>query len=356
MKVLLIFPSPSNCGPSNVVLSLMRYLNSENIEVYSVFFWDADENITKDIQSLSKGTFVLGRVGIKSFLSLYKIINKLNVDIIHSHCLVPDLFSSLVKILTSSKAKFITTIHCNLKEDYQSSYSFLKGKLYLYIHKVAVGLLDSRIFVSNSAAKAFNNKKIEVVYNGVKTKYRGALRVSAKRKLVYIGVIIERKNLAFLLDIYTQYLQEYYDLHVIGDGPLLPMYKQKYMEQGGVYFHGFKDNPTDYLDDQSIFVNPSVSEGLPMAVIESLSVGAPCLLSNINSHGEIKLLAPFGTELFEFNAPSFLNALKVQQNKLQEDSRAQIIVSEYERNFSSKVMGANYLSIYNRIVESLEDR
>ena len=43
----------------------------------------------------------------------------------------------------------------------------------------------------------------------------------------------------------------------------------------------------DYLQAADIFISTAVSEGLPNTVLEALSSGLPCILSDIGPHREI---------------------------------------------------------------------
>ena len=53
-----------------------------------------------------------------------------------------------------------------------------------------------------------------------------------------------------------------------------------------VVFVGFKTNIIDYFDAADIYVSNSSAEGFSISLIEALSSGLVCLVSNIPSHKE----------------------------------------------------------------------
>ncbi|HNB82737.1 MAG TPA: glycosyltransferase, partial [Chitinophagaceae bacterium] len=58
-----------------------------------------------------------------------------------------------------------------------------------------------------------------------------------------------------------------------------------------VYFCGFQQNPYQYYPQASLFLFPSIYEGLPNAPIEALICGLPCILSDCVS-GPREILFP----------------------------------------------------------------
>ena len=47
--------------------------------------------------------------------------------------------------------------------------------------------------------------------------------------------------------------------------------------QDRVFFNGFTDNPIEKLQESDIFIFPSKYEGFPLALVEAMSVGLPCI-------------------------------------------------------------------------------
>ena len=74
-------------------------------------------------------------------------------------------------------------------------------------------------------------------------------------------------------------------LLLIGDGPL----REACAEQGvdSVLVTGQVDNVQDYLRASDVYVSSSMTEGMPLGVLEAMACGLPVLLSDIAAHREL---------------------------------------------------------------------
>ncbi len=84
-------------------------------------------------------------------------------------------------------------------------------------------------------------------------------------------------------DLLLKALEEFKDieLYFIGEGPLLENYILKY-KRSNIYFIGSSFNVYEVLKTCNVFALISDHEGLPLSVIEAMSIGMPLLLSNID--------------------------------------------------------------------------
>lgn len=87
-------------------------------------------------------------------------------------------------------------------------------------------------------------------------------------------------------------------LTIVGGGRLLPRYQQLAAGLGvaaHVEFVGQVQGPTavdPYLRSSDLYVHPSLTEGLPRAVIEAMAAGLPCVATNVGGVPDL-LSAPF---------------------------------------------------------------
>jgi glycosyltransferase involved in cell wall biosynthesis len=79
------------------------------------------------------------------------------------------------------------------------------------------------------------------------------------------------------------------ELHLLGDGNLRPTLEALCSARDGIVMHGVRSDVHEWLLAADAFVMPSRWEGLPMAGIEAVATGLPCLFSDI---APLRELAP----------------------------------------------------------------
>ncbi len=98
----------------------------------------------------------------------------------------------------------------------------------------------------------------------------GAIRKKMSCKLIIIGqgpLLSKLKTLALSLDL---------KVHIVEEGTAPDA-------DADVYFFGFRQNPYRFIRSASVFAFPSIFEGLPNAIIESLITGTPVVVADCPS-------------------------------------------------------------------------
>ena len=362
MKCIIFFPSIENCGPTNVVLSIINNIPIDCVDIYAVYLWGDDKKNEEFLKDKCNATLKLDGFSFKSFKKFKSFIMEIKPDIIHSHCFVPDFFTGLMSNFTKKlNIRTLSTVHCNLKEDYFTEYTKIKASIFLLVHKFILHKFNSVVTVSKSAANCLQKIDCKTIYNGINEL---GLDVSIKEtpqdiNVFFIGRLIPRKNVSFLIDSLEKYNTKYNEgisLHIFGEGHELSFLKKRSTDN--VIFHGFTDVPLELANSKTILVNPALSEGMPMAVLESISVGVPALLSNIKSHREIKEKIPTGVSLFDFNYHDFEKSLNSIVNEFFYDEvKSRERMSFYfSSNFTSLVMSSHYSKEYKYLTFSENNR
>lgn len=107
--------------------------------------------------------------------------------------------------------------------------------------------------------------------------------------LLFVGNLVEGKGVHTLLDSFERILNDHSStgLVIVGKGPLKKYIKDRarkkeYIDK--VYLTGYISNKKRLAKIYSfsdLFVFPSLSEGFPRVLLESMAAGTPCLVSNI---------------------------------------------------------------------------
>lgn len=139
------------------------------------------------------------------------------------------------------------------------------------------------------------------------------VRNTSKLKLLYLGIIGQRKGVYDLLNVLSQdaeYYRHHLQLHIGGNCEEEKI--KSYIVNNGigdfVTFEGFVkgERKIDDLNWADIFILPSYNEGLPIAVLEAMSYGMPIISTNVGGIPEVVKTGINGI-LIE---PGDLNAIK----------------------------------------------
>jgi len=242
--------------------------------------------------------------GVFASLKALRAIERHHYDVVHGH---GNVSSALVPPL-AKQLKCVFTVH-NPTPWMVTSSSSLKQALRM----VTFSTLDLRIirnvdcviavseYMKNEIVDrlGINAKKVRVIPNGVDTKVFKPFvpnSTSIKKKYgideeyaLFVGRLVEQKGVRFLIEAISGT-----NLHVVivGGGPLfsnLQGLSRRLGVEKQVHFIGAI--PSDELPkiyaEATVFVIPSLAEGLPLTGLEAMASGLPLLGSHISGINEI---------------------------------------------------------------------
>lgn len=208
---------------------------------------------------------------------------------------------------------------------------------------------NSLVIRTGVEIRAFDPQAVEKI----KREYGGA---GAKR-IVFIGRLIETKGLDFLLDALEKLSlpgNKGWRLLLLGEGPL----KQKLAVRvsaspalrQNVRFIGFKSNALEYVKASDVFVLPSLSEGLPIAMLEAMACGVPCIVTDIglpveNNSTALVVQPKNSVELGK--AIARLLSDDVLASKLAKGG-----LEKVRKDFSWKTASSEYLGLVGRVAKN----
>jgi glycosyltransferase involved in cell wall biosynthesis len=220
---------------------------------------------------------------------------KRKYDIVHLHCLGPAFYSWLPRI---RKMRTVVTIHSlNWKHSKWNSIarSFLK-----FCEFPAVTWSDRTIVVSASMKRYYQDKyprrKVLFVPNGISqaklcepAKLK-SLGLKKRQYLLFVGRLSPEKGAHFLLKAYQE-IKTAFPLVIAGDLNRYPDYSQKLTALGDsrVLFLGQlnKDELSELYSSAYLFVLPSISEGMSIALLEAMSFGLCPIVSDIEENVDV---------------------------------------------------------------------
>ena len=163
--------------------------------------------------------------------------------------------------------------------------------------------------------------------------------------LSFCGYLSKRKNASYLINAIKKISRKDIFLLLIGDGKELEDLKKLAGNDSRIKFIGRVPSPIKYLRISDYFVSASLSEGLPLAVMEGMGCRLPAILSNIDSHFEMKKCCEEAVQIFDLEdyekMIAILNNLERDENK---SKAAQKVVFDY---LNATRMAKEYENVYS---------
>lgn len=281
-KILVIIPSFRLLSPVKVAISIANGLADLGNDVYIYAINSRDMNnviISEKVNLLRK----------PALISKY--------DIVHSHCFQSNVFSSILYIFFRRYVKFVTTVHTDIEIDLKDRYPKLNFIL-SFIWKWTIKNNHIIFCLNNDSLSKFKgNNEVKLIPNGIcsllnNSNYEVPISIDLQKFINDDGKIIlgmacvvrEVKGLDRVAKLLKH--NKNFKLLLLGDGPYMLQF-QKLVTQldvdEQVYCYGFTGNPLSLLKLVDVAVFPSYSEGFPLALVEAMSIGLPCVTSNISS-------------------------------------------------------------------------
>ena len=220
-----------------------------------------------------------------------------NYDIIHFHAEGPCFFIWLPHIL---KKRIIVTIH---GLDWQrGKWGGLATKFLLYCEKMAVKYADEIIVLSQNNAKYFidkYNRQTILIPNGVNKaenieikKIKEKFNLKKDEYILFLARIVPEKGLHYLLEAFKM-INTQKKLVIAGGSSHSDAYydqiKRRAQLDNRIIMTGFVSGTIleELYSNAYLYVLPSDVEGMPIGLLEAMSYGNCCLLSNIHELTEI---------------------------------------------------------------------
>ena len=362
MKIILyIISTLKKTGPVNVLYNIVKDLDRTKYEpVILTLSKEPEGSIKNKFEELNIRCYCQDLKGLKGYLDarkIKKIVNDISPNIIHAHCFRSILFTAFYL----KKYKTIATIHCDYDIDFVMAYGYFLGKIMSYLMDWSLKKIKLKISVSELLNNILTNKKnyeLSFVNNGIdterfkptenKVKLRHKLKLPLNKKIfIWVGVMIERKNPLLLINAIKQ-------LHTdrifvfCGDGNLFSEIKEATKELNNVILTGNVDNIDEYFQASDYYISTSLSEGLPMSVIEAMSCGLPVIISDIEQHKYV--LKENSGMLYKTGDTDDLiskirDILNVDYNLYSSCAR-----ESAKKYFSSNLMSKNYQTKYEELL------
>ena len=199
-------------------------------------------------------------------------------------------------------------------------------------------------------------KKIVLVYNGSVPVERVSTDAVGKRgfTIVFVGRLVREKALDTLIRAVALAKDRVPGLEfwMVGDGKVRGELEALVAELGvgdAVKFRGQQTDTAPFFSAADAFVMSSISEGLPMSLLQSMSLGTPAILTDVDGMGEILRLTGGGLLVPVGDSAAFADAIvRLASDDALRDELSRKALEAYETRFTVETMAAGYMELYRR--------
>ena len=283
--------------------------------------------------------------------SLYRAFRRTAPDVVHCHNATAAIFAALPARLAGAKTVIVTR-HGLVSPPYQ-----LRRELKFAIASRwcdwIVGVCEGTRTNLLAAPFAARDKIIHIYNGACPADDRAVPRAKNGFTLLYVGRLAPLKDHATLLRAValTRLHHPEVQLWIVGDGPAEFRLRSLTDELGlneCVTFFGEQADVSPFMLAADLFVSSSVTEGLPISLLEAMSVGLPALVTDVGGMGEIARLSGAVT-LVPSSDPSRMAVAISETIGLRQDlpKIGRLASNCYQQYFRPERMLDEYMSLYN---------
>lgn len=294
----------------------------------------------------------VGRQFQDSMRSFLRIFKESRPDVVHAHNVRPTYYAAMaakmarVPSVVSTRHSLIAPPHRVIAE--------LKYSYAARFCNWVVGICDATS-TNLRGLHTVPSKRITRVYNGAVPLRRvehAEWPAKSGFTLVFVGRMEPVKNLSLLLNGFRAAVSSMPDLRLwmVGDGGERPMLEQLAATLGiaqQVTFWGQQMDVAPFFSAADAFIMSSVSEGLPISLLQAFSAGLPSIVTDVGGMAEVVRLADAGLTTPSNDAAGMGAAiLRLAGSEAEQKRFAANAERAFEARFTLLAMVNEYTALY----------
>lgn len=303
----------------------------------------------------NKNIFVIIKEGFKAFKILYLKKYLISKEIINSESDVIISTRMEFNVLLNEYGKN-NTLKIAQEHQYHNN-----NKKYIDTIKYNYDRIDYLLALTKTLKNDYinflknnnNHTKVELMPNMISTEGKNKTALNNKT-IISVGRLDEGKKIDEAIEIFSK-INNKFKFIIVGDGAeknkLNNLIKEKHLENK-VELVGYKTNSEviDLLSNADIFIMTSVSEGLPMVLLEAMSVGVPCIAYDTgNGITDIITNSKNGFVIKNRNSSLFIKKLKI----MMEDKK---LLKNMSNNAINTIQNYSFESITKKWINLIENK
>ncbi|MBI1425215.1 MAG: glycosyltransferase [Gammaproteobacteria bacterium] len=307
--------------------------------------------------------------GLAIFRSFYNIVREFQPDIVHTHRNKENVIGGLAAKLNGKKS--IRTSHG--APEFAGSILNFKRFIFDSLDKLAALFLQQKIIavspeLQEMLSREFSRSKLVMIENCVDIRYveskSGAAAINIREKypdafhIVFVGRFVPVKRVDLFYEIAKAVIQHSSDksvhFHMLGDGPLKSTIEAQLAADGlstHIHLHGFVENVAPLLKQMDLLLITSDHEGLPMTLLEAMTLQVPVLSRAIPSIRRVLCDGSCGYIVESDKVERFISIIEgVMTDTTDVNARVAAARARIETNYNIDINLENYLQLYSMVL------
>ncbi len=357
MRVLHVVCDGNPGGGTSVVLNLTTALAKQGCEV--AILTSSGSHLSRESIRVGVQVFVGPLFGGPSSAygaarTIQKCIASYKPDIVHLH---GSRAAFYFRLSLSPHEAVVYTVH-GLHFAHKETVKRCVGKV---LERFSMHRVDQPIFVckfdleiAKEMGIKFRSLEPEVIYNGFEVSQASSESPTPKR-VVYIGRLVYQKDPLLMVEVASLLAEDGFTFEFIGGGPLLGEVQKRISELGLDFAVRLKGNVTHdealrALAESSYAILTSRWEGLPVAMIEAMSLGVAVIVPDICGIPEVISSGKTGYLVHSRDPREFAVAIRTAEadpSRLEICQRGRHLVSEM---FSNHEFISQHMRVYQKFL------
>jgi len=362
-------------GPEHIY-QLLKRLNQNEWEVVVCTYQDG--SYWDKFNSLGVKTYnlTLRKLSLKTPFKLFSILHKEKPDLVHTHGKGPGLYGRIIGKLLNIPV--VHTFHGFHYEDLSplTKWIHLTADIFLTL------ITDQHIFVSAGEKKKariirlLDEENSILIHNGVDHDYIRNLSVNRNAVLKSIGCenwennkilgtlsrLSPEKGVLNLISAFSKANKEIPDLRLLIVGGYPEEHEDYYLETKEfiekenltehIRILGYREDAIDILKCMDFYISSSLSEGLPISMLEAFAARIPTIATEITGNKDILRNSIFGV-LTEPDSPESLSRGIIKMIQLTAKERNILVRNAYNRisdHFTIDEMASKTSLLYKHVL------
>lgn len=365
MKVLKIIHTLGHGGAENTFRWLAVGLQGKGLEVVAAIPFAGQEDKENWVSSALKEsgihyvTFDKTGSPLQLLNNLTAILDYVRPDVVHSHLLDSNFYAALAcrrrnipHVCTEhGDVSFNQSLNCRMK------YSLIS----IFSHLI---VCVSEAVREKASSMVLVKKKLRTVYNGIKffekrhSSFQSEFNIPGDAVIIgSVGNLYPVKGQKYLIkafaDIRAGFPKAY--LVIVGRGgeeaTLKQLVRDLRIPTDSVIFTGFRQDIENIMNSFDLYVQPSLSEGHPVAVLEAMSLGIPVIATAVGGIPEVTSGNKYGTLVLPGSSEDLIAVFReFRRNQLKFNAKALPAEAYIRSEFTLEKMAANYIQCYQEVL------